>query len=182
MRVRVAAVEGEWRRAEIETWLLEAQAHEDDPDAAYRALGRALELAAPEGYLQVVLDEIPWLSRRLSGPPGRELLAGLSPELRSRFDEALTGWRSSPSSAEPGEVSGTATDELEVLTEREVEVLSAIAEGLTNSEAGRRLYISSSTVKKHLENIYGKLGVHNRVEAITRCRALGLLAPPEPGA
>lgn len=178
-RVRATAVEGEWRRAEIETWLLEAQAHGDNPDAADRALGRAFELAAPEGYLQVVLDEIPWIAPRLRSRRGQELLAGLAPEIRTRFDQALVTRIPGPSSAEPGEGAATATDEVELLTEREVEVLAAIAEGLTNHEAGRRLYISSSTVKKHLENIYGKLGVHNRVEAITRCRVLGLLAPPE---
>jgi ATP/maltotriose-dependent transcriptional regulator MalT len=64
----------------------------------------------------------------------------------------------------------------EPLSDRELEVLRAIASGLSNAEAARRLYLSPFTVKKHLENIYGKLGVHNRTEAIARAQGLRLIA------
>jgi LuxR family maltose regulon positive regulatory protein len=64
---------------------------------------------------------------------------------------------------------------LEPLSERELEVLQLIAEGLTNPEIAARLYLSVNTVKAHTRNIYGKLDVHNRTQAVARVRALGVL-------
>ncbi|MGC9336257.1 MAG: response regulator transcription factor, partial [Anaerolineae bacterium] len=61
------------------------------------------------------------------------------------------------------------------LTDRELEVLSLLAEYLSNREIGRRLFISLPTVKSHTRNIYGKLGVGNRQEAVARAHSLGIL-------
>ena len=66
----------------------------------------------------------------------------------------------------------------EVLTAREVEVLALVAEGCTNAEAARRLYISEATVKTHLLQIFGKLGVDDRTAAVTRAMERGLLRLP----
>ena len=59
--------------------------------------------------------------------------------------------------------------------ERELEVITLIANGNSNQQAAQRLVVATSTVKKHLENVYGKLGVHNRTQAVARARDLGLL-------
>jgi LuxR family maltose regulon positive regulatory protein len=64
---------------------------------------------------------------------------------------------------------------IEPLTERELEVLELFAEGLTNREIASRLFLALNTVKAHSRNIYGKLGVHNRTQAVARARALGVL-------
>jgi LuxR family maltose regulon positive regulatory protein len=64
---------------------------------------------------------------------------------------------------------------VEPLSEREVEVLQLIAGGLTNREIADQLYLSLNTVKVHTRNIYGKLDVHNRTEAVAKARALSLL-------
>ena len=64
---------------------------------------------------------------------------------------------------------------IEPLSERELEVLQLLAEGLTNQEIATRLYLSVNTVKAHTRNIYGKLAVHNRTQAVVRARALGVL-------
>jgi LuxR family maltose regulon positive regulatory protein len=61
------------------------------------------------------------------------------------------------------------------LTERELEVLHLLADGLSNKEIGDRLVIAPSTVKQHLKNIYGKLDVHSRTQAVARGRELALL-------
>jgi len=64
---------------------------------------------------------------------------------------------------------------VEPLSERELEVLQLIAEGLTNPEIATRLYLSLNTVKVHTRNIYGKLGVHSRTQAVACSQELGLL-------
>jgi LuxR family maltose regulon positive regulatory protein len=64
---------------------------------------------------------------------------------------------------------------IEPLSPRELEVLQLIAEGLSNQEIANRLFLSLSTVKVHTRNIYGKLDVHSRTQAIARSQGLGLL-------
>jgi ATP/maltotriose-dependent transcriptional regulator MalT len=61
------------------------------------------------------------------------------------------------------------------LSERELEVLSILASGKTNSEAARDLFVSVGTVKSHTGNIYRKLGARNRADALNRARSLGLI-------
>ncbi len=64
---------------------------------------------------------------------------------------------------------------IEPLSEREMEVLHLIAAGLSNREIAGRLFIAPGTVKRHSNNIYGKLGVRSRTQAVARSRDLGLL-------
>lgn len=94
-------------------------------------------------------------------------------------DYALQLQAAFPSDGPQAAVSPTSQqdDLLEPLSEREVEVLQFIGEGLTNQEVANRLYPSLHTVKVHARNIYGKLGVRNRAEALTKAGALGILAP-----
>ena len=67
------------------------------------------------------------------------------------------------------------TDMIEPLSERELEVLRLVAQGLTNNEISQRLVLALSTVKGHNLRIFGKLQAQNRTEAVTRARELGLL-------
>lgn len=75
----------------------------------------------------------------------------------------------------PAEAAAGTSKLIEPLSEREVEVLQLIAAGLSNREIGERLVIALSTVKGHTSNIYGKLGVSKRTEAVARARALGVI-------
>ena len=68
---------------------------------------------------------------------------------------------------------GRATDQVEPLTEREIEVLRLAAHGMTNREIGRELDISHRTVQGHLANVYGKLQVNSRTEAVTEALKRG---------
>ena len=70
---------------------------------------------------------------------------------------------------------GSRSGENMVESERELEVLNHIAEGLTNWEIAARQYLSLNTVKVHTSNIFGKLGVNNRKQAVASGRALGIL-------
>jgi LuxR family maltose regulon positive regulatory protein len=93
----------------------------------------------------------------------RRLLAAIDRENTSKATENVPSMRAHPSLVEP-------------LTRREIQVLELLAQGLTNAEIGQRLYISLPTVKSHTRNLYGKLGVHSRKQAVDRARALNLLA------
>ncbi|KXL54163.1 HTH-type transcriptional regulator MalT [Anaerotignum neopropionicum] len=61
------------------------------------------------------------------------------------------------------------------LTNREIEVLYLLAQGLTQREMAQRLYLSVSSIKKHLENIYGKLNVNNKIRAVQKAQELNIL-------
>lgn len=61
------------------------------------------------------------------------------------------------------------------MSERELEVLGLIAEGLSNREIASRLYLSLNTIKAHTRNIYGKMGVNSRTQAISRAQELNFL-------
>src|SRR6185436_5789317 len=66
-------------------------------------------------------------------------------------------------------------DLIEPITAREVEVLELLGVGLSNKEIADELYVSLSTVKRHITNLYGKFGVSTRTEALQRARHYGLL-------
>ena len=66
---------------------------------------------------------------------------------------------------------------IEPLSDRELEVLQLIAEGLTNQEIANKLFLSLNTVKVHTRNIYGKLDAHHRTGAVAKARVLGILHP-----
>ena len=65
---------------------------------------------------------------------------------------------------------------VEPLSKREIEVLGLIAQGYSNDEIGKKLYIAYSTVKRHINNIFGKLGVKSRTQAVQTGRNIGLLS------
>jgi DNA-binding NarL/FixJ family response regulator len=80
--------------------------------------------------------------------------------------------RLNSANAEPVSVHDPA---LPVWTKREREILLLIAEGYTNDEIAEQMVIARSTVKTHVNNLYRKLGVRNRVQAVAQARALGLV-------
>ena len=175
-RLRSLAESRRWYRLRVETGLLEAMAlAAQDPAAASGPLGRAFELAEKAGFIQVLADEREWL-RDLPEAVLAPLFGARSDTFRTRLTQALAG----PAPAAPHTDSASALRES--LSAREIEVLQAVAAGGTNAAVGRALFISPRTVKKHLENIYGKLAVHGRVEAIQRARSLGLLEAGSPAA
>lgn len=77
-----------------------------------------------------------------------------------------------------GTTSGATGPGTSLLSRREIEVMHVLAEGATNRQIARRLYISVATVKTHMVNIYSKLGVSNRVEAVEKARRWGIIGGP----
>jgi LuxR family maltose regulon positive regulatory protein len=68
---------------------------------------------------------------------------------------------------------------LEALTEREMEILAILAGGGSNKDIAERLFVSENTVKFHLKNVYAKLSVANRLQAIIAAQHLGLAYPAQ---
>ena len=132
--------------------------------------GRALALAEPEGYVRLFVDE--------GTPMARLLYEALSREIVPDYVQRLLGAfpADEPVMAEASQPHGPDSELIEPLSERELEILQLIAEGLTNQEIASKLYLSLNTVKAHTRNIYGKLDVHRRTEAVARARALGVLS------
>jgi LuxR family maltose regulon positive regulatory protein len=148
---------------------------QDDVDQAMSILGRALSLAEPEGFIRTFVDEGPPMAHLLYEAAAR----GIAPDYARRLLAAFqTTEDRRPMTTALGPSSVVRSPSLtlvEPLSERETEVLELIAEGLTNREIASRLFLSLNTVKAHTRNIYGKLSVHSRTQAIARSQELGLL-------
>lgn len=108
------------------------------------------------------------VSRRSEAPHLYERCCLLEQRLAAHLPKCSSQDQPIPSTALPGLQ--------EALSEREIEVLQLVAEGLSNQAIARRLVISSGTVKKHLEHIYNKLNVHSRTSSIARARALKIFS------
>ena len=168
-RLRSAAeVGGRYLRV-VELCLLQALTAQSDGESslAMAYLTQAIEFAAGRGILRTFVDEGPAVARLLYEAVKREI----EPEFVQRLIAAFPA-----ESPEPARATKFETNEwVEPLTDRELEILQRIAEGLTNRKIGSRLYLSANTVKAHLRNVYGKLNVNNRTQAVNRARALGLI-------
>ena len=147
---------------------LTAQAR-DDTTKAMTSLERALSLAEPGGFIRIFVDEGPPMARLLY----QALDRGIAPDYTRRLLAAFPIVEPEGTALSSTQV--PKAELIEPLSEREIEVLQLIAEGLTNREIAVRLFLSVNTVKVHSRNIYGKLGAHNRTEAAARAQALGIL-------
>jgi LuxR family maltose regulon positive regulatory protein len=129
-------------------------------------LNRALALAMPEGYVRIFLQE----GKRLVPLLEQARQIGIYPEYIGQLLANMQG-----ASSHPAAKSTAASGLVEPLSEREMDVLKLLAQGCTDKKIAESLVIARETVHKHLKNIYGKLDVHSRTEAISRARQLDLL-------
>ena len=136
-----------------------------DMAQAMSALECALSLAEPEGYVRIFVDEGEPMARLLYQAAAR----GIAPEYAGKL---LAAFPDAEPAAKPRQPQ---VEMIEPLSEREIEVLQLIAEGLSNREIAQKLFLSVNTVKVHTYNIYSKLSVHSRTQAVAQARALGIL-------
>ena len=143
------------------------------PRQAFAALEAAFSKAAAEGFQRVFLnegDEMRLLLKDFCAQSGttapyfKELLA----EFAAEKNEGQLTEPSTPAAAAPYSLP-------ELLSERELEVLRGLSEGLSYAQIAARLFVAAGTVKVHVHNIYGKLNTANRTQALAAARALGLL-------
>ncbi len=168
-RLRKAAEDGGRKGNAIEILILQALAHhaQDDLPAALSSLQRALMLAEPQGYVRIFLDEGENMRGLLREASTREIMPDYTDKLLAAFE--------SDSQSEDKPVLPTAQPSNELLSQRELDVLRLIAEGLSNQEICERLFLALDTVKGHNRRIFNKLQVQRRTEAIARARELGLI-------
>jgi LuxR family maltose regulon positive regulatory protein len=191
----ITAADGAGRNGDLIAYLsLQAVAHhtQGKTDTALTCLSRAVVLGEPEGYVRTFVD---------MGPAMRDLLQALSRQpaavgqtylnrLLGAFGEATMDEEPKPepppSSFAPGpsspvlrrlpsEPRGEAEGLVEPLSDREIQILHLLAARRSYQEMAEELYLSLNTIKWYAKNIYGKLGVHKRAEAVSRARELDLL-------
>ncbi len=173
MRLLKVAEEGGRTMREIEILTLQALAHQTHSDIAQAmaALKRALFLAEPGGFVRVFVDEgLPMVHLLY-----KALSQGIAPDYVRQLLAAYPVVE--PEQTGSSKMHPSQPELIEPLSERELEVLQLIAKGRTNQEIATRLYLSLHTVKVHARNIYGKLGVKNRTQAVARGKVLGILSP-----
>ena len=154
-------------RWEIQALLLKASADDalGDTGASSRALERALDLAEPDGML------LPFLLQ-----PAPELLERHS-RLRTTHASLISEILGLLSGHAPPARPADAAPLAEALSESELRVLRYLPTNLRAPEIAAELFVSLNTIRTHMRNVYAKLGVHSRADAVNRARELGLLSP-----
>lgn len=170
------------KKKQVELLLIQAMALREtgDTDNALAVFHHALDIALPEGYIRTFVDEgsalRPLLGDYLqqSGKEDEEK----RPARRAYLDKlaAAAGLTGEPEAAPQADQPAAHGQPLiEPLTARELHILNRLQSGLSNRQLADSLFISEGTLKWHLRNIYGKLGVSNRLAAIAQARNLQLI-------
>ena len=162
-----------WADERLKVMVLQAvalHAH-GEKDKAVQLLGEALALAEPGGFIRIFVDE---------GAPMAQLLSeaaahGMMPDYVGKLLAAFEAERADRAKTNRAIHRPPAQPLIEPLSQRELEVLQLIAQGLSNREISERLFLALDTVKGHNRSIFDKLQVQRRTEAVARARELGLL-------
>jgi LuxR family maltose regulon positive regulatory protein len=174
--LQAAEAQKRWGSA-LDILLVQALAHEAQGNRpqALAALKEALVLAEPEGYVRIFVDE---------GEAMRLLIADFRYSIERQMSSsahAQLGYTGkllaafAPPVNQQSTINIQQSELVEPLSERELEVLRLVAQGLSNREISERLFLAVNTVKGHNQKIFNKLQVQSRTEAVARARELGLL-------
>jgi LuxR family transcriptional regulator, maltose regulon positive regulatory protein len=164
-RLLGAAEAGERTGSVIEILVLQALAHQarGDVPTALAALERALPLAEPEGYVRIFVGE---------GPPMTSLLRRVARQ-RTTWDYVR---RLLDAGSRAGGTTPVGQRLVEPLSQRELDVLRLLGSDLDGPDIARELSVSLNTMRTHTKNIYAKLGVNSRRDAVRRAAELNLLS------
>jgi len=157
----------------FELLLAEISVLQGNRSKARRAVRAAVELAEPSGWTRVFLDEGEVICSLMteayaSGP----VLETAADQFAARLVAMMNGATAVDMDEEDDESSGLTSR----LTSRELDILAMVSGGLRNREIGERLGLTEGTVKWYMQQIYDKLGVRRRPQAVLRARQFGLLS------
>jgi LuxR family maltose regulon positive regulatory protein len=162
-----------WQDERLRALTLQALANHamDRDDEACSLLSPVLKLAETGGFMRLFLDE---------GEPMERLVAlaaakGTMPAYAGKILAAFAAERKIRDESRVESAAPSSQGLIEPLSQREIEVLSLIGQGLSNQEIGERLFLALDTIKSHNRRIFDKLDVKRRTEAVARARELGLL-------
>jgi ATP/maltotriose-dependent transcriptional regulator MalT len=165
-----------WPDERLRVLVLQALARHASGDTAeaLSLLGEAMDIGEPEGFVRLFVDEGGLMARLLREAAAHGLRRDYCLRLMDVFStDAAGAGPGAPAShgSRPAGTYGLA----DPLSKRELELLGLLAEGLSNQEIAERLFLSPQTVKVHVRNIYSKLYVSSRTQAVARARSLGIL-------
>jgi len=154
----------------IEILILQALALQSliGEEVSLKTLKRALLLAEPEGYIRLFVDEGRPMERLLQRAESYNYSPGYVSQLLEAFEKETAQMQSSPQSS--------AFRLIDPLSDREIEVLHLLMKDLSGLKIADKLFISLNTVKTHIKNIYSKLNVHSRSEAVELAKKLHLIS------
>ena len=155
----------------VELLLIKAISYKEDGELtqAVSSLKEALTIAAPRNYFHTIFDEAPDIETLLDRLDPVELRGSEAGPLARRLRQAMKD-------AGNGQARRSASPKLiEDLSRREVAIIKRLESELSNKEIASAIFISEGTLKWHLHNIYGKLGVKNRSGAVVKARALSVI-------
>jgi LuxR family maltose regulon positive regulatory protein len=144
----------------------------DEPGEASQVFHEVLSLAAPAGFYQTILDEGPEIGTLLLRFQENARRTGVSGDLLPYVGKLIVGWREL---YQPDLTANPASKVVESLSPRERNILERIGQGRSNKEIARELGIAPETVKSHVKNIFVKLAVEKRAQAVSRAQSLGLV-------
>ncbi len=160
---------------QIQTHLAQACYHQGELEAALTLIQDVVNRAEPEGYLRTILD---------CGGPTEMLLGQLKQKIKengetSNYLDKLVAAFATDNQSQPNipppNVVRPPNESSDLLTNREQEVLHFLADGLSYAKIASHLAITENTLKYHVKNIYGKLDVRNRMQAVLKAQDLELL-------
>jgi LuxR family maltose regulon positive regulatory protein len=159
-----------WEDERLKVMVLQAVAHQahGDKDKAVQLLGDALALVEPGGFIRLFVDEGFPMAQLLSEAAARGMMPDYIAQLLAVFEAEERNSKDKPDLSHTQPL-------IEPLSQRELEVLQLIAQGLSNRQISERLFLALDTVKGHNQKIFGKLQVQRRTEAVARARELGLV-------
>jgi LuxR family maltose regulon positive regulatory protein len=173
-----------WQDERLKVMVLQAvalHAH-GEKDKAEHVLSDALALAKPGGFIRIFVDEGAPMAQLLLETSSHGVMPDYIGKLLAVFEAekrpVLAGLAASPGKSEGKPYLPPVSPAqllIEPLSQRELKILQLIAQGLSNREISERLFLALSTVKGHNRNIFDKLQVQSRTEAVARARELGLL-------
>ncbi len=147
-----------------------------DKPAALEKLTKALTLAEPGGFIRNFLDLGPEMANLLSRLARQNVAKGYIRQILDAFRKEGTGAVEGVTDDRTVHLSSLNNEPfVEPLSNRELEILTLLAQRLTNKEIAEKLFISHETVKKHTINIYEKLYVNSRREAVAKATSMGIL-------